>query len=81
MRHYFGLKKGFGYEVHEIRLSGVLGRIKFCKKKLEKYVSGEISNIEELEVPTLDYEGGGEIKDGKKIVLNCYRNNCTTSTL
>ena len=40
--------KPFGMEIQEIRLSGFIGRLKRCKKRLQDYISGKISEIPEL---------------------------------
>lgn len=45
--------KSFGWEVHDMRLGGLSRRVKTCAQKLEKYLLGEISVIEELEVEPL----------------------------
>lgn len=42
-------KKPFGFEVQDIRIGGVKQRLAHCKKRLEKYVSGKVENIPELE--------------------------------
>ncbi|MBR1967933.1 MAG: beta-N-acetylhexosaminidase [Clostridia bacterium] len=73
-------KKPFGFEVQEVRLSGLIGRIKACKRKLKKYLDGKIDKIEELEVKILDYSGAGEIKKRKKLVVNDWADNITTGS-
>ncbi len=45
--------KGFGFEVHDARLGGVMLRLKSCKERLLAYVNGEIEGIEELEAEIL----------------------------
>ncbi len=45
--------KPFGWEVHDARLGGVIRRVKTCKARLEKYIKGEIAQIEELEAEVL----------------------------
>jgi len=41
----------FGYEVQDMRLGGLLQRIKSSKVILSDYLKGKISSIETLEVP------------------------------
>ena len=47
--------KPFGFEVQEIRLGGLMLRLRSAKERLVKYLDGEISVIEEYEVELLDY--------------------------
>ena len=42
-------RKPFGFEVQDIRIGGAIQRVKHCKKTLEKYLSGELARVEELE--------------------------------
>jgi len=46
--------KIFGFEVIDIRLGGLMRRIRHCRTRLEEYLSGTISVIQELEEPVLD---------------------------
>ncbi len=46
--------KPCGFEIQDVRLGGLLMRIKHCKKRLLAYLSGELTRIEELEEPLLD---------------------------
>lgn len=47
--------KPFGWEVLDIRYGGLLQRLKTTKKKIEHYLAGEISSIEELEEERLPF--------------------------
>lgn len=50
-----------GFEVQDIRLGGVIQRIRHCKQRLDDYVSGKLMSIPELEEELLDpYEHGTE---------------------
>ena len=42
-------RKPFGFEVQDIRIGGAIQRIKHCKRTLERYLSGELERVEELE--------------------------------
>ena len=66
--------KPFGWEVQDVRLGGLECRIKTCKKTLERYLSGEIEKIEELEVDILPT---GRVD----ILENCYDLSVTRSNL
>ena len=45
--------KSFGWELHDVRIGGLIRRIKTCKEKIKKYLIGEIIEIEELEAEPL----------------------------
>ncbi len=48
-----------GFEVQDIRIGGLRLRVQHCKERIENFVSGKISAIEELEEAILDF-GGNE---------------------
>lgn len=77
-RVWMSEKKPFGYEVQESRLSGLIGRINYCKRKLDSFIKGKINSIEELEEKVLEFDGSGEFVQGKKIVFNQFNENFTT---
>ena len=54
--------KPSGFDVQELRIGGLLLRLKSCQERIEKYLSGEITQIEELEVKLVDYYGGTELE-------------------
>ena len=70
-------KKPFGFEVQDIRLGGVIQRLKHCKKTIEKYLAGEIDKIDELEQEILAPLGA----EGGKIGYNYYGVLPTASVL
>lgn len=51
--------KPFGFEVQDLRIGGLMLRVRHCREKLERYAAGACSRIEELEQPLLDLKGGG----------------------
>ena len=51
---WFTENKPHGFDVQDIRLGGILSRLKSCKRRLEGYLNGTISNIPELEEPMLE---------------------------
>lgn len=53
---WFTDNKPNGFEVQEVRIGGMIERVKRCRARLEKYVSGEIERIEELDEPLLQIE-------------------------
>ena len=44
-----------GFEVQDIRLGGLIQRVKHCIWRLEEYAAGNIHKIDELEEPVLDF--------------------------
>ena len=48
-----------GFEVQDMRLGGLMQRLKNCRERVEEYLSGEISELPELEVVLLDFWGKG----------------------
>ena len=52
--------KPFGFEIQEIRIGGLMLRLKTCRKKLQDYIAGKIDNISELEVELTDFYGAGD---------------------
>ena len=50
--------KANGFDVQEIRLGGVLQRLESQKERLQAYINGEISKIEELEEKRSECTGG-----------------------
>ena len=49
-----------GFEVQDLRLGGVIQRLKTCRRRLESYLSGEESILPELEEELLDFWGNGK---------------------
>ncbi len=52
------LNKPYGFEVQDVRLGGLLQRMKHCRRRLLAYCNGDVSRIEELEEPVLQHDGG-----------------------
>lgn len=51
--------KTFGFEVHDVRLGGLMQRMKSCAERLQDLYDGKIDSIEELETIQLDLSGNG----------------------
>ncbi len=66
--------KGFGFERIDVRLGGLMQRLRHCRKVLEKYLSGELMSIEELEQDVLPF---GETPDGQSISHNHWLSTAT----
>ena len=61
--------KRFGFEMHDVRLGGLLQRIRHCRRILEDYLRGEILTVEELEQEVLPAEGA---EDGEELCFNSW---------
>ena len=61
---WFQANKPFGWEVMDVRYGGVLARIASAKFRLQEWINGRISFIEELEEVRLKHEGPWEMADG-----------------
>jgi len=59
--------KPFGFEIHEIRIGGLIQRMESCQNRLKQYINKEIDKIEELEEDILDVNGD---VDAKRIATN-----------
>ena len=73
--------KPHGFDVQDIRIGGLLQRIKHCKNRLEKYIKGELASIPELEEQLLDVRGMGADTAGKAICFNGWNHNVTANIL
>ena len=48
-------RKPHGFDIQDIRLGGLIQRVKHCIWRLEEYAAEKISKIDELEEPVLDH--------------------------
>ncbi len=62
--------KPHGFDVQDIRLCGIMGRISALRGRLLDYINGKVSIIEELEEDILPY---GRYAEGVAIRCNSYR--------
>jgi len=56
-KQWYTENKGFGFEVQDIRLGGLIKRAEHCTELLVDYTNGKISKIDELEENLLDFYG------------------------
>ncbi len=71
-----------GFEVQDIRLGGLMQRLKATKNRLINYIDGSCENLPELETELLDAEGRGKVTDEKDLFcINCWCKNVTTNVL
>lgn len=56
---WFQENKAFGWEIQDVRLGGLITRVRCCKERLQAYLHGKIEKIEELEEKILSFRAGG----------------------
>lgn len=56
---WFTENKPNGFELHDIRLGGLIQRVKHCRDRLSTYIAGEIDTLSELDEHLLDDSGNG----------------------
>ncbi|MEH7501230.1 beta-N-acetylhexosaminidase [Neobacillus drentensis] len=61
---WFAAYKPFGWEVIDIRYGGVITRIDSVKYRINEWLDGRITSLEELEEKRLRHDGPWEIVDG-----------------
>lgn len=71
---WMGECKVFGFEVLDIRLAGVLARLKNAQMRIRQYLSGEIEGLPELEEPRLIYSRDRENEDHILCSCNYWQN-------
>lgn len=59
-----------GFEVHDIRIGGLRLRVQHCRNRLKLFINGEITLIEEIEEPILDFTGAGKEFNCRPIHFN-----------
>lgn len=69
--------KPFGFEVQDMRLGGLIMRLKHCKETINEYLDGKIERIEELEQPVLPLNENHE--KGTLISFNDHIQNITAN--
>ena len=74
-------KKPQGFDVQDIRLGGLSRRIRHCLERLEAYLAGEITCIEELDEPALDAMGGGKEFTHKPLQYNSWSGTVSSNVL
>ncbi len=73
--------KEHGFDVQDIRLGGLMRRVRHCRRMLEDYLAGNTGQIEELEDTLLDFEGNGETFSKKPVLLNTWAEMVTTNVI
>ncbi|MCR5695051.1 MAG: beta-N-acetylhexosaminidase [Clostridia bacterium] len=72
--------KPHGFDVQDIRIGGLIKRIKHCRNRLLLYVEGRIDRIEELE-DTVLHPFCGDVNDKGAVCYNSWGYSCTCNVL
>ena len=64
--------KPVGFEIHTVRIGGMICRLSDCIERMDEYVKGKVQNIPELETELLDVFGGGREIDWKMMEESVY---------
>ncbi len=75
---WFAENKPHGFDVHDIRLGGLMQRLRACKARLKEYVAGKTAKIDELEEELLPYQ---DVASDGTFCLNNWGLNCTVNVL
>lgn len=70
-------KKPHGFDVQDLRLGGLICRVKNVTRLLEDWANGKAEIVPELEEKRLDYTGEGEDFQKKAVMLNFHIFNVT----
>lgn len=80
-KQWFTDNKPHGFDVQDIRLGGLIQRVKSCKERLNDYCNGNINEILELEQEFLDINNKTTEFTKQTIVLNDWKTNVTVNIL
>ena len=64
--------KLIGFEIQDVRIGGLMCRLKDCIERMQEYVSGKTQNIPELETELLDVFGNKQEVDWKMMEESVY---------
>lgn len=77
---WLSVNKSFGWEVIDLRYGGLLARLETAQHRIQEWLTGQISKIEELEEERLYFEGPYKMPEGS-IGRNIYRRIVTAGNL
>jgi len=75
------LNKPHGFDVQDIRLGGLIQRVKHCLWRLEEYAAGNITKIDELEEPVLNYLGAPDSPVNGPVCFNSWARAATANII
>lgn len=80
-RQWFFENKPHGFDVQDIRLGGLLQRVRSCRERLQALYDEKIDCIEELEENRLEIFGRGAIRHETPICFNSWKLNVTVNPI
>ncbi len=79
-KQWFAENKGYGFEVQDIRLGGLMQRLKHCAERMYAYADGQIESIEELAGHLLDVRGSvGDMEHPREYIPFHHWNRIVTA--
>lgn len=76
---WMALNKPHGFDVQDIRLGGLIQRVKHCTQRLEDYAAGRTETIEELEEPVLHCCGASNTPSPGHVCFNSWAKTATAN--
>ena len=73
--------KPIGFEVQDVRIGGLIMRIKHCKKRIDEYLNGKLTHIEELETPIFNFYGENDATGNEAVVFNNWSKTFTANNV
>lgn len=80
-KQWFMENKPYGFDVQDVRIGGLIMRVKSCMERLQALYDGKISVIEELEEKQLDFHGNGEQFRQEHGAYNCWAGTITANVV
>lgn len=80
-RQWFLENKPHGFDVQDIRLGGLLQRLRSCRERLQELCDAKIDRIEELDEPQLELLGRGAAQQETPICFNSWKLNVTVNSI
>ena len=78
---WFKENKPHGFDVQDVRIGGLIMRIRSCTERLQDLYDGKTTVIEELEEKQLDLRGNGENFEQKAICFNSWEGAVTANVI
>lgn len=80
-RQWFLENKPHGFDVQDIRLGGLLQRVRSCRERLQELYEGRIDRIEELEECQLEMSGHGTVRHEVLVCFSSWKRNVTVNPI
>lgn len=80
-KQWFAENKPHGFDVQDIRIGGLMNRIRSCTDRLQDLYDGKIVVIEELEEKQLDINGNGEAFGHEHTCFNSWGSAATANVV